>query len=161
MTALSVLELCKYMRSTLLRDGDAMSMAHGLEIRFPLLDQEVVELALSIPAALKLCGAHNKALLAAVVPEFPMAAIDRPKTGFSLPFDAWCRGPLREWMEQRLFASELTRSGLVQPQALHSLWDGFFRGPRFVSHSRVWSLAVLAEWTQRHRIPLIPAASPQ
>jgi asparagine synthase (glutamine-hydrolysing) len=153
-TAFSVLEICNYMRNTLLRDTDVMSMAHALEVRVPLLDHRVVEFVMSLPDALKVRSGPNKALLAAVVPELPPEAVQRRKMGFTLPFDQWFRGPLRSWMEERLFSGELVRSGLTDHQSVRRLWSGYLRGERYVSHSRVWSLAVLAQWCASNGISL-------
>lgn len=160
-TGLSVLELCNYLRNTLLRDTDAMSMASALEVRVPFLDHAVVELALSLPDRLKLLPGRTKALLAATVPDLPRSVTNRPKMGFTLPFAIWFRGPLRGWMEERLFSMELVRSGLVNEAALRQLWTSFLRGERFVSHSRVWALAVLAQWCASNRVSLEPEPGPR
>jgi hypothetical protein len=77
-----------------------------------------------------------------------------------LLFDKWFRGPLRYWVEDRLFARDLVRSGLCNPQAVRRLWSGYLQGERYVSHSRVWTLAVLAESCERNRLPHKPLASP-
>ena len=96
-SAFSQMELDGYLRNTLLRDSDAMSMAHGLEVRAPFLDHHLVALAASVHGRDKITGATNKPLLAAAVTELPDFVTGRRKTGFGLPFDAWLRGPLRRW----------------------------------------------------------------
>jgi asparagine synthase (glutamine-hydrolysing) len=150
--AYSRLELARYLRNTLLRDTDVMSMASALEVRVPIIDHKVVELALAIPGQLKVGGRINKPILAATVPSLPSGTVGRPKQGFALPFDSWFRGTLRGWIEERLLGEPTRRLGIVEPGAVEAAWRAFLRGEQFVSHSRVWTLAVLADWCQRHGV---------
>jgi asparagine synthase (glutamine-hydrolysing) len=139
---LSRLELTNYLRNTLLRDTDAMSMAHSLEIRVPLLDHPLVEAILRISGELKVRGPGNKRLLTASVPGLPAALSRKPKMGFTLPWDRWLRGPLRERVEsilaQRIPALELA--------AVQDVWKRFLDGRSGVTFSRVWALVALIEW---------------
>jgi asparagine synthase (glutamine-hydrolysing) len=149
--AFSTLELHNYLRHTLLRDTDAMSMAHSLEVRVPLLDHVLVERLLRVPGALKLGGVRsgdNKPLLTAVVPGLPDAAVNRAKMGFTLPYDTWFRGPLRPWMEGLLLGEPIGRLGFVSPRAVSSLWRSFLKGDRYTTPARIWCLAALAGWCQ-------------
>src|SRR6185437_6947525 len=82
----SYLELRNYMLNTLLRDTDCMSMAHGLEIRVPLLDHKLVEFLFALPASLKMQRGLGKHLLVNAVKDLlPPAVVHRPKRGFTLP----------------------------------------------------------------------------
>ena len=145
----SILEISNYMRNTLLRDADAMSMAHALEIRVPLVDHKIIELAARVPGPMKLSRKMNKPLIVSAVPTLPRAAFARRKQGFALPFDSWFRGSMKQWMEERLLGSDLVRRGLLDVNSVEGLWRNFLRGDRLVSPSRVWSLAVLEDWCQR------------
>ena len=145
----SILEMCNYMRNTLLRDADVMSMANALEVRVPLVDHKIVELATRVPGAMKVGALMNKPLLVSAVPTLPRGAFARRKQGFSLPFDSWFRGSMKPWMEERLLGSDLVRNSLLDAKAVEGMWRSFLRGERLVSHSRVWSLAVLVDWCQR------------
>src|SRR5207253_6315829 len=84
------LEMAHYLPNQLLRDTDSMSMAHSLEVRVPLLDDAVVQVALHLPDSVRLTP--SKALLARAAGIGPT----REKRPFMLPFDRWLRGPLRE-----------------------------------------------------------------
>ena len=55
-------------------------------------------------------------------------------------------------MEERLLGEPTRRLGIVDPGAVEAAWRAFLRGDRYVSHSRVWTLAVLADWCQRHGV---------
>lgn len=88
----SWLEFNYYMQNQLLRDADTMSMAHGVEIRVPYLDNEVIDTAFSIAPAIKYAGKNAKQLLINSFKDMlPQAIWDRPKMGFSFPFDNWLR----------------------------------------------------------------------
>ncbi|MFO0760138.1 MAG: asparagine synthase (glutamine-hydrolyzing) [Byssovorax sp.] len=150
--ALSALELGNYIRNTLLRDCDVMSMAHALEVRVPLLDHVLVEKVLRVPGPLKLSASGNKPLLTAAVPGLPRSAIDRSKMGFTLPFDDWFRGPLRPWIEGMLLDGAVRRLGFFRPDAVERAWKAFLHGERYMSHTRIWAIAALAGWCQNHRV---------
>ncbi len=90
----SYLEITRYMRNQLLRDSDVMSMAWGLELRVPFVDVRLVETLAGIPAAHRLRA--GKQLLLEAVPEIPDWVRNRPKQGFTFPFDQWIA---REWQD--------------------------------------------------------------
>jgi asparagine synthase (glutamine-hydrolysing) len=146
-TAYSLFELTNYLRNTLLRDTDIMSMAHALEVREPLLDHRLVERLLVYPDSFKLARGVNKPLLVAAVSELPAPTVQRPKMGFTLPFDAWLRGPLREWAERKLASAE--EVGL-SASAVRGVWQAFLEGR--LSFSRVWALVALIDWCKRHGV---------
>ena len=85
-----------YMRNQLLKDTDAMSMWHSLEVRVPYLDREFLRCVRSIAPGLKFHGEHPKELLIqAYKKELPRAVWDRPKKGFTFPFAEWFRHSAR------------------------------------------------------------------
>ena len=83
----SYLEITRYMRNQLLRDGDVMSMAHGLELRLPLVDQRLFDRVAGIAPGIRL--QPGKQLLLDAVPEVPARVRNAPKRGFSFPLRAW------------------------------------------------------------------------
>lgn len=107
---------------------------------------------LAIPGKVKIAGRHNKPLLTAAVPEIPRHIVRRKKMGFTLPMDSWFRGPLKEWMSERL-SEESTRSvGFLRPEGVSRLWGSFLRGEQYTSWSRVWSLAALVSWCRENGV---------
>jgi asparagine synthase (glutamine-hydrolysing) len=101
---ISLIELDRYMRNVLLRDSGVLSMAHGLEVRVPFLDHDVVELVAGLPGPLKTAaGSVSKSLLVdAIADLLPPEVVRRPKRGFALPFPVWLRGALRAQVEAAL-----------------------------------------------------------
>jgi len=142
---LSCLELTGYMRSTLLRDGDAMSMAHGLELRLPFLDHELVDHCLATGTAVQAAGEGAKGrLLRAVGDLLPPGTASRPKQGFVLPMDRWLRGSLREFATSGL---EQLRTARVLPGLDVSVLERRFQEGR-LPWTRLWPLAVLGHWLE-------------
>jgi asparagine synthase (glutamine-hydrolysing) len=148
-TAVSWLELRSYLVSTLLRDTDAMSMRHSLEVRVPFLDDALVEYVLSLPESAKYNPARPKALLVeALVDLLPEEIVAQPKRTFTFPWEIWLHGKLGE----RVVASLADWSPALEPHVnAHfalGVWRDFLRGR--TTWSRPWSLYVLNEWTKRN-----------
>ncbi len=100
----SWMELNMYMQNQLLRDADVMSMAHGIEIRVPFLDKEVLHTALSIDAHKKYKGPLLKQILIdAFKDKLPEAVWNRKKMGFSFPFT--------QWLNNSTFVKETMQAG--------------------------------------------------
>lgn len=93
----SQLECNRYMRNQLLRDSDVFSMAHGLELRVPLVDGRLAESILKIPAEIRL--RQGKRLLLEAVPEIPEWVKNQPKRGFRFPFQSWMEGQFGELLK--------------------------------------------------------------
>ncbi|MGH9842044.1 MAG: asparagine synthase (glutamine-hydrolyzing) [Blastocatellia bacterium] len=140
----SALELGGYLANTLLRDTDAMSMAHSLEVRVPLIDHKLVERMLAIHGSLKLRPREPKWLLTEAVSDLPREIIDRPKRGFELPFKHWLAGALRNEVERTLRSPVLTN--FLNADAMQSVWNGFLTGR--ISWTRAWSFYVLGQWLE-------------
>jgi asparagine synthase (glutamine-hydrolysing) len=146
---ISQLECRFYLGNMLLRDGDTNGMAHGLEIRVPLLDQRVLDLVSAIPGRVRLPkGRADKHLLRRAFGDcFPAALTAQRKRGFTLPLAHWMTGPLRDWCEQAL--TGLKAAGLLNPAGVDGIWATFLREPRTPIWTRALTLCVLGSVLQR------------
>lgn len=147
---ISKLELSGYMANTLLRDTDAMSMAHSLEVRVPFVDLSVVDYLLSLPGEWKVnSGGGPKPLLAdAMADLLPREFLRRPKMGFTLPFEKWLQGKLRAEVSSVMRDERrLTAVGL-NAQAAGNVWRQFLQEPGAVGWSRPWAIHVLVKWCE-------------
>ena len=96
-----LLDLETYLPDDVLVKVDRASMHHSLEIRSPLLDHEVVELAARMPARLRLRGWTGKRILRTLLGRhLPAAQVEAPKRGFGVPLGAWFRSELTERLEE-------------------------------------------------------------
>jgi asparagine synthase (glutamine-hydrolysing) len=146
--AISRLELRGYMTNTLLRDTDAMSMAHSLEVRVPFVDVRLVDFVQSLPGAWKLRGGDGpKPLLADVMSDLlPREFMSRPKMGFTLPFEKWMQGKMRS--EIAAVLEDEKRLVGLNPEAVGRVWRKFLGKPKAVGWSRPWAIYVLVKWCE-------------
>jgi asparagine synthase (glutamine-hydrolysing) len=143
------LELRSYMVNVLLRDTDAMSMRHSLEVRVPFLDHPVVEFALSLSESAKRHTERPKALLVAALADLlPEEVVNQNKRTFTLPWETWLRGPLRDRVAASFANWSPSLEPLIPSQAPATVWTDFLAAR--TSWSRAWSLYVLNEWVERH-----------
>jgi asparagine synthase (glutamine-hydrolysing) len=125
-----------------------MSMAHGLELRVPFLDRALVEACFRIPGERKLQGNSPKSLLLANLGvELPREIVNRPKRGFTLPFERWLRGEMRAVVEDALLRSDWDQTS-ISASAVREVWNRFLAGE--TSWSRPWSLFVLTQWCRQN-----------
>jgi asparagine synthase (glutamine-hydrolysing) len=138
------LELRWYMHNQLLRDTDVFGMAHGLEIRVPLIDHKVVEIVAATDAAI-LAQGENKALLREALPSpLPSVCVQRSKMGFTFPFDHWLRTSWRPMVEEQLCGNTAAYREFMDPIAVREVWRAYLAGQ--AHWSRPWTLYVLARW---------------
>jgi asparagine synthase (glutamine-hydrolysing) len=146
--AISILELAQYGANKLLQDGDVMSMFSGLELRFPLLDVDLIRAALNTPEKLKIMSgaARHQKLLAKTVPTLPVDLIDVRKRGFTLPINQW-----------------MNRGEFLRPQTANvTVWGRLGLDAEVVQHInneillsntgntwlKNWQLRVLQKWAR-------------
>jgi len=143
------LDFSTYMPGSVLTKVDRASMAHGLEVRPPLLDNTVVDMAFRLPSRYKLRGSRGKFLLKlAAKGKIPDELIERPKKGFGIPLASWLRGPLRSRMDALVDDSPIWSSSLVSRSAF-GRWNREHQA-REKDHSKaLWALFVLDHWLRR------------
>ena len=147
--AIARLESRLYLGSQLLRDLDVMSMAHGLEVRVPFVDHELVarvwpELAFHSDLM------TGKRLLAGTLDRpLPESIVRHPKQGFTLPFARWMEGELAPFVRDGM--RRLSDAGWVAPGVPDVAWARWRQG---ASHwSRPWGLAVLGHFLSKGDAP--------
>jgi asparagine synthase (glutamine-hydrolysing) len=129
----SALEIRQYLQVQLLRDADAVSMAHSLEVRTPLVDRDLLRAASRVPALTRRAGPAKRHLRDAPRPPLPPILWQRRKRGFTLPFEHWLRsGSL---------PAALPDHPSLSAQAMAGVARDFGRGR--VHWSRLWALVVL------------------
>ena len=125
---------------------DRMSMANSLEVRCPLLDHRLAELAATIPARWKMHNGEGKACFTESIRErLPETVWNRRKQGFSVPLSQWFRGPLRSFLRDHLTSPEFFNRDLVSPQFVQYLLDEHDSGRRD-NKSWLWRLLMAELW---------------
>ena len=125
---------------------DRMSMANSLEVRCPLLDHKLAELAASIPHSMKMKNGRGKQiLLHAMGDRLPPELLARGKMGFGVPLAAWFRASLREFLWDHLTSDRFLGRGIVSPEFVRVLLDEHASGRRD-NNRWLWSLLMLELW---------------
>lgn len=129
---------------------DIASMAHGLEVRVPLLDHRLLETVAALPPSLRLrqregggwCGKY--ALKQAASRFYPWDMLDTPKRGFSIPVGAWLGGANKDGVRERLLDPAAGLDDWFDMNAMRTLIDE--HGERADHGHKLWSLLMLAQW---------------
>jgi asparagine synthase (glutamine-hydrolysing) len=150
-----------YTTNQLLRDIDAASMSHSLEVRVPYLDPVVADAALSLPDSAKMTAppeswsasaksyrdSGTKRILLDVGKNLLPAGFDtKVKRGFGMPFDYWLRGPLREVLHDTLSEEHVKARGLLDQHAVAGVRDRFLTGS--VEWPQPWLLMMIELWAR-------------
>ncbi len=140
-----------YLPEALMTKVDIATMTVALEGRSPFLDHTLLELTAKIPFSLKLKGLNNKKyiLKEALRGILPDEVMFRPKMGFGIPIDAWFRGELKAYAEEKLLNGELIKRNLFKRASVekilhtHSTTD-----INFSPH--IWALLTLELWFREY-----------
>jgi asparagine synthase (glutamine-hydrolysing) len=145
------LDFSTYMSGAVLTKVDRASMAHGLEVRPPLLSNDLIDLAYSMPSSVKARGKKNKMILREAVRDLlPSDVLDRPKMGFAIPLARWLRGkgPLRERTRAALEQGKVWEfTGLNRET--YQRWDAEHDQMKADRSRPLWGLIVLDHWVRR------------
>lgn len=125
---------------------DAMTMAHSLECRVPLLDLELVELASSLPASQKFNLRSGKLPLRELLQAYlPPSITERRKSGFRVPIDRWFRHDLEDMVRERLDGDLGILHETISAVEVKRLIDNHVEG--FADNSiKLWSLLAIQSW---------------
>ena len=138
-----------------LRKVNRMCELAGVRVRYPMLDESLVELSTRVPPALKLRGLKLRDFYKRAFADFlPQQIIDKRKHGFGLPFGEWLRTApeLRDLTHSTL--QSLQQRGIFRPQCIEQLLRSHQQDHAAYFGGMVWALIMLELWLQRH--PLAP-----
>jgi asparagine synthase (glutamine-hydrolysing) len=142
-------DLSVYLPNDVLVKVDRMSMAHGLEVRSPMLDRRVVELGFSFPESLKRVGRRGKHLLRRLAADrLPSAVVTAPKHGFSAPVGDWISGPYRGAYQDEVMIRGSRVSALLDMTHVRQLFQEHTEG-RADRSFPLWAVWMLERWMRR------------
>jgi asparagine synthase (glutamine-hydrolysing) len=139
-----------YLPEDVLTKVDRMSMAHSIESRVPLLDNDVVQFAFTLPAPFKIKSGRRKHILKEVAATLlPPETLDRPKQGFGVPLGTWFRGRLKELFADTLLSPRTLDRGYFEPRFIRRITAEHLSGAR--DHTlRLWQLVVFERWHRKY-----------
>jgi asparagine synthase (glutamine-hydrolysing) len=146
-----------YLIDQLLRDSDAASMAHSVELRAPFVDLEMLAFSRSCADEFKLrtdggssdhyYGSGSKRVLVHALRDvLPLSISNRPKKGFVLPFAHWMRGALAPLVEDACSDETILRRGLIDPQVVATVRKNARAGVPGTLFPCLWALMILELW---------------
>ena len=149
---MQLLDAITYLPDDILTKVDRASMAVSLEVRVPVLDIRVAELAWRMPLEFKMRQGEGKQVLRRVLHRYvPRQLVERPKMGFSVPLAEWLRGPLRDWAEDLLDERRLASGGLINPAPVREKWDRLIAG-QGAWHFALWHVLMLEAWRRKWNV---------
>jgi len=153
---LQFLEVRSTLPDELLMYADKLSMAHGLELRVPFVDKEIVEYVERLPANLKVRNGSRKWLHRQVCRAFlPESIVKRPKRGFAgNVVDDWFRGAIDSRMADMLLDNGSRIYQYLRPQPVRELFEQH-AAARNDNHKVLFSLAVFEEWLRTYEEPVV------
>jgi asparagine synthase (glutamine-hydrolysing) len=146
-STMQLVDVNTWLAGDILVRADRMAMAHGVELRAPFLDREVMAVASRLSREEKTAGGTTKfALREAMGEVLPQAAAERPRLGLAVPLGPWLAG---EWFG---FADELVRGAQterwINREAALALLRRYHAGEPDVSWRQVWALMMFSLWHQ-------------
>lgn len=148
-TRASICDMLSYLPCDLCTKVDIASMAHGLEVRQPMLDYRVVEFAASLPVGLKFRGRRGKLILQDTFGSMiPKSIFTRKKMGFGIPIGAWFRNELKPMVHDTLLGSDAKTAPLFRQDAIAELVHSHESGEQNHGY-RLWNLLILEKWLRR------------
>jgi asparagine synthase (glutamine-hydrolysing) len=125
---------------------DLMSMRHSLEVRVPMLDHRLVEMALQVPGSVKLRGGVTKRVMRdAFAPFLPPGFTRRPKRGFEIPIAEWLRTDLSRLVREFLGEERIRDEGIFEFDTVSRLVEDH-RSRRADTSWMLWNLIVFEKW---------------
>jgi asparagine synthase (glutamine-hydrolysing) len=135
-----------YLPDCLMTKVDVASMAHGLEVRCPLVDHKLTEFVATIPSNMKRRADKGKLIFKDTLGQLlPKGTLQKPKTGFGLPVSAWLRRELRDLLTSILLDDVAARRGLLNVHFVRRMVDEHIAGKRDWGY-RLWTLLMLEMW---------------
>jgi asparagine synthase (glutamine-hydrolysing) len=149
LSQISFAEIGTYMQNVLLRDTDQMSMANSLEVRTPFLDYQLAQYVFNVPDKFKYPYSPKK-LLVDSVGFLPPEIVNRPKMGFSFPWNHWMRNELYEFCNKQV--QDLSQQPIFDKNEISDYWKRFLKHDKSVNWAKIWAFVTLQYYISANRL---------
>jgi asparagine synthase (glutamine-hydrolysing) len=148
---ISDFDIKTYLNGDINTKVDRASMAFSLESRSPLMDYRVVEFARSLPTDFKYQGRNQKRILKDILFErVPATFFNRPKAGFTMPFQHWFRNELKDYVMDNLTTEKLKNIPGIHVKRTEEIINEHLTG-KWNRYPQIWKLLVLSQWLSKNR----------
>ncbi len=157
---ISDFDIKTYLNGDINTKVDRASMAFSLESRSPLMDYRVMEFSRSLPTAFKYTNGNQKRILKDLLfDHVPARMFDRPKAGFTMPFQHWFRNELKEYVMDNLSADNLKNIPGIHLKRTQEIINEHMTG-KWNRYPQIWKLLVLSQWliknkSTSHKVSLV------
>lgn len=146
LSRIQYVDIKTYLPDDILAKVDRTSMAVSLEVRAPLLDHKLMELAARIPSSLKLRGRTGKYILKKAVSDMlPKEILERRKQGFAIPLDRWFRRELKDLAYDAIFGKS---DGILDVALLKRIWQQH-QNKLYDRSAHLWAVLMFQKWRER------------
>ena len=130
---------------------DRSTMANSIEVRVPMLDNELTDYVMGLPASMKLAGSSKSLLREAAADLLPESVTEGRKLGFGVPYAEWLSGPLASFTKERILAKNGLLSDLFSEQQLETLLQDNVQQKGFRGFM-LYKALMLAVWSEQHNV---------
>ena len=152
MQEVSFFDIQYYLADDLMYKMDIASMRHGLEVRCPFLDYNLVEYAVNLPVELKIKNGTQKYILKKALEKYlpnDKDIIYRTKWGFAAPSEEWLKESHKYLIDQYLAPKRITEQGIFSSREISKLVTSFREGNYFHG-KRIWALIIFQLWYDQY-----------
>lgn len=147
---LMILDMLNYLPNDILTKVDRASMGVSLETRLPFLNHELIEYMIRVPKKFKINNGIRKWALKKILNKYiPEKLVNRSKSGFAVPIDAWIRGPLREWTDSLINEKNIKSEGFLNYNEIDKKWKEHKSGKKNWHHE-LWAVLMFQSWTNKY-----------
>lgn len=143
------LEFNTYLPEDILQKVDRATMSASLEGREPFLDHRIAEFVFQLPTEFKIHNKAQKIILKDIVHKYiPRSIMERPKMGFGVPVNKWCRTDLLDLFMEHMSDEALSRSGLLNIEAIIPIRERYLQGD-LENFERIWFIFIFQQWFKK------------
>jgi asparagine synthase (glutamine-hydrolysing) len=144
-------DMLTYLPDDILTKLDRASMSVSLEARVPILDYRIVELALSLDHNYKYNNGDMKWILKEIINKYlPKELIDRPKKGFSIPFEKWLREDLDYFTKNYFDETFIVKQNIFDYNIIKKIINNFKENNRSCDPKLVWNIIIFQLWFEEY-----------
>ena len=144
-------DLLQYLPANILHMADMSTMAEGVEMRVPYLNNRIVDFALKIPSDVKRHNGQFKALLRAIERQYlPPTLLSERKRGF-YPFvkKAWLNHEFKDLVKCYLSETRIKKQGLFNYEFLEKIMS-LDRESQVKVDNKIWNMLIFQIWADFH-----------